>query len=113
MLSRQVGYSKALEIAISGQKVGGEECQTLGLANRLVEDDKIMEEAMAWAKALSARPTLAIGIAKADMFYSMSNNLKDTIAFEANQQMAAFESHDFKEGVAAFIQKRKPNFLGK
>ncbi len=113
LLSRQVGYSKALEIAISGNKLKGEECLSLGLTNRLVDDQYILSEAQSWAKKLANCPTLAIGIAKEDIFFSMTNNLNDTIAFEANQQIEAFKSHDLKEGVTAFIEKRKPNFLGK
>ena len=90
LLSRQVGYSKALEIATSGKKVLGDECLEL-----------------------AKKPTLAIGITKKDIFYSMNNDLKKTIAYEAERQVLAFGSHDLKEGVSAFIEKRKPNFLGK
>ena len=113
LLSRQVGYSKALEIAICGKKILGEECLNLGLTNKIVEKDEVLNDAKKWAHELSVRPTLAIGIAKADMMYSMDNNLSDTIAFEAEEQVAAFNSHDLKEGVTAFIQKRPANFLGK
>jgi|TARA_B110000305_G_scaffold39595_1_gene40657 enoyl-CoA hydratase/carnithine racemase len=113
LLSRQVGYSKAFEIAISGEKVQGDECLKLGLTNRVVEKENILSDAIKWAHHLSVRPTVAIGIAKFDMIYSMDNNLNDTIAYEAEQQVAAFNSHDLKEGVTAFIEKRKPDFLGK
>ena len=113
LLARQVGYSKALEIAISGKKILGEECLNLGLTNKIVEKDEVLKNAIKWAHELSIRPTLAIGIAKADMMYSMDNNLIDTIAFEAEEQVAAFNSHDLKEGVTAFIQKRPAKFLGK
>ena len=82
------------------------------MTNRLVAADTLLEEAQTWAKALAKRPTLAIGIAKADMFYAMDNSLKDTIEFEAKEQIAAFKSHDLKEGVSAFIEKRKANFIG-
>ena len=47
------------------------------------------------------------------MFFSMDNSLNESIAFEAKKQIDAFNSHDLKEGVSAFIEKRKPNFLGK
>jgi enoyl-CoA hydratase/carnithine racemase len=113
LLARQVGYSKALEIAISGKKVLGEECLSLGLTNRIVEKENILVDAKKWAHELSIRPTLAIGITKADIAYSLDNNLNDTIAFEANQQISAFKSHDLKEGVTAFVQKRPAKFLGK
>ncbi len=113
LLSRQVGYSKAFEIAISGKKVLGQQCLELGLTNRVVENEKILENAINWAKELANRPTLAIGITKQDIVHSMNNDLDSTIAFEAEQQVSAFKSHDLKEGVTAFIEKRKPNFRGK
>jgi enoyl-CoA hydratase/carnithine racemase len=113
LLARQVGYSKALEIAISGKKILGEECLNLGLTNKIVQIHEVLNDAKKWAHELSVRPTLAIGIAKADMMYSMDNNLSDTIAFEAQEQVAAFNSYDLKEGVTAFIQKRPAKFLGK
>ena len=65
------------------------------------------------AKELAKSPTLAIGITKEDIFFSMNNTLNDTIAYEAEKQVAAFKSHDLEEGVTAFIEKRKPNFIGK
>ena len=113
LLSRQVGYSKAFEIATSGKKVMGQECLELGLTNKIVENNEIVNDAIKWAKELAKRPTLAIGIAKEDIFHSMNNDLNSTISFEAERQVLAFKSHDLKEGVAAFIEKRKPNFKGK
>ncbi len=113
LLSRQVGYSKALEIAISGKKITGEECLKLGLTNKLVDEENVLSEAQKWGKELSEKPTLAVGITKQDMFFSMNNDLNDTIVFEAEKQVLAFKSHDLMEGVTAFIEKRKPKFLGK
>ena len=113
LLARQVGYSRALEIAIRGTKVSATECLALGLSNRLVSQEALLTNAQQWAEALAERPTLAIGIAKEDMFFAMNHSLNDTISFEAEQQVAAFKSHDLKEGVAAFLEKRTPNFLGK
>ena len=112
LLSRQVGYSKAFEIAISGKKVLGQQCFDLGLTNRIVENELILENAINWAKELANRPTLAIGITKQDLVHSMNNDLYSTIAYEAERQVLAFKSHDLKEGVTAFIEKRKPNFKG-
>ncbi len=113
LLTRQVGYSRALEIATSGKKLTGQKCLELGLTNRLVAQDDILSNAQAWAEDFAIRPTLAIGIAKEDMFFAMDHSLNESIAFEAKKQIDAFNSHDLKEGVSAFIEKRKPNFLGK
>ena len=113
LLSRQVGYSKALEIASSGKKVLGEECLSLGLTNKLVDNSEILDSAKKWAFDLSKKATIAIGITKQDMIFSLDNNLYDTIEFEAKEQVAAFYSHDLKEGVNAFLEKRKAKFSGK
>ena len=113
LLARQVGYSRALEIATSGKKVTGQKCLELGLTNRIVNQDEILSNAQEWAADFAIRPTLAIGIAKEDMFYAVNHSLNEAIAFEAKKQIDAFKSHDLKEGVSAFIEKRKPDFLGK
>ena len=113
LLSRQVGYSKALEIASNGKKVLGEECLSLGLTNKLVDSSEVLDSAKKWAFDLSKKATVAIGITKQDMIFSLDNNLYDTIEFEAREQVAAFYSHDLKEGVNAFLEKRKAKFLGK
>ena len=113
LLSRQVGYSKALEIATDGKKVNGEECLKLGLTNKLVDQSEILNVAKNWADDLSKKATIAIGITKQDMIFSLNNNLFDTIEFEAKEQVAAFYSHDLKEGVNAFLEKRKAKFSGK
>ena len=113
LLTRHVGYSRALEIATSGKKITGQRCLELGLTNRLVAQDDILTSAQNWAEDFAIRPTLAIGIAKEDMFFAMDHTLNESIAFEAKKQIDAFKSHDLKEGVSAFIEKRKPDFLGK
>lgn len=113
LLARQVGYSRALQIAIEGKKIAGEECLHLGLANKLVAGEELLKTAKEWAHELAKLPTLAVGITKEDMFYAMGNGLYDTIAYEAEKQVAAFGSHDLVEGVSAFLQKRTPKFIGK
>tara|TARA_B110000003_G_scaffold152808_2_gene153521 strand:- start:32725 stop:34059 length:1335 start_codon:yes stop_codon:yes gene_type:complete len=113
LLARQVGYSRALQIAVEGKKIKGEECLRLGLTNKLVEDGEIVASAIDWAHQIAKLPTLAVGITKEDMFHAMDNDLYSTIAYEAERQTAAFASHDLVEGVSAFLQKRKPKFIGK
>ena len=114
LLARQVGYSKALQIAVEGKKIMGQECLGLGLTNKLVEkDNDLLDRAKTWAHELAKLPTLAVGITKEDMFYAMGHELYDTIAYEAEKQVATFGSHDFKEGVNAFLEKRPAKFMGK
>jgi len=113
LLTRQVGYSKAFEIAAEGKKIKAEECLELGLTNKIVEEGELLESAIEWAKTLAAKATIAIGITKEDLVHAMDNSLNDSIAYEAEKQIAAFESYDLVEGVAAFVEKRKANFIGK
>ena len=113
LLARQVGYSRAFQIAAEGEPVAARRCLELGLANKVVPDDEVATAALEWAGQLAARPTLALGITKADLHYSMNHDLYDTITFEAEQQLAAFKSHDLREGVLAHQQKRPPRFIGK
>ncbi|MGB5371796.1 MAG: enoyl-CoA hydratase-related protein [Flavobacteriaceae bacterium] len=113
LLAHQVGYSRALQIAIEGKRIEADECLRLGLTNKLVSGEALLKSAMDWAHELAKLPTLAVGITKEDMFYAMGNGLYDTIAYEAEKQVAAFGSHDLVEGVSAFLQKRSPKFIGK
>ena len=112
LLARQVGYSKALEIAVEGQKIKGEECHRLGLTNKLVAEGELLNEAKNWAHRLAKRPTLAIGITKEAMFHAMNHDLYENITYEAKKQVAAFKSHDLVEGISAFKEKRLPKFIG-
>ena len=75
--------------------------------------DEIIDVAKSWAIELSKKPTIGIGITKQDMIFSLNNDLLSTIEFEAKEQVAAFYSEDLKEGVTAFLEKRKANFKGK
>lgn len=114
LLARQVGYSKALQIAVEGKKIMAKECLDLGLTNKLVQDDTdLLKTAKNWAHELAKLPTLAVGVTKEDMFYAMGHDLYDTIAYEAEKQVATFGSRDFSEGVNAFLEKRPAKFIGK
>ncbi|MEM6319003.1 MAG: enoyl-CoA hydratase-related protein [Bacteroidota bacterium] len=112
-LTRQVGYSKALELIIEGEKIPADECLQLGLTNKVCAVDELMEKAMTWANRLANRPTVAIGATKRTLNFAMVNDLYNTIVKEAEEQMPLFATHDHKEGVAAFVGKRAPQFLGK
>lgn len=112
LLARQVGYSKALEIATSGEPVTAAQCAELGLANRVVGADELFDAANEWAQRLAKMPTVAIGMTKKAMHFSMDNALGKTIEREAELQARAFQTHDHKEGVSAFLEKRDPEFKG-
>lgn len=113
LLARQVGYSRAFEIALEGKKIPADRCLELGLTNKVVAPHRLLEEALAWARRLAERPTLAAGITKADLHYALNHDLYETILFEAEQQRAAFASYDLREGVTAFLHKRPARFIGR
>ena len=71
-LVRQVGYSRALEIAIEGERIPAERCLALGLANRLAEPQALLDEAQGWAEKLAQGPTYAIGLTKRAMQRAVS-----------------------------------------
>ena len=112
-LARTVGYSKALEIAISGEKIPAEECLRLGLTNKIAPTEKLMKLAMDYAQKMADCPTIAFAATKRSLNFAMTNDLISTIAFEAEQQINCLKSKDHQEGVMAFLQKRKPEFIGK
>jgi len=112
-LTRQVGYSKALELIIEGEKIPAAECLRLGLTNKICKADELMDKAMEWANRLANKPTVAIGATKRILNFAVNNDLYNTVRRESEEQMPLFATHDHKEGVNAFINKRKPVFKGK
>lgn len=112
-LVQTVGYAKAIEIAIEGEKIPAARCLELNLTNKVVPAADLMKETLIWTNKLAERPTLAAGLTKRGLRYSMTHGMNDSINYEAEQQVVLLKSEDHREGVTAFLQKRKPNFKGK
>ena len=112
-LARQVGYSRAYEIAVEGAHLPADRCLELGLTNKVVPADQLLSIGMAWARKLAERPTMALGFTKQAMQFALLNDLRSTIEYEAQLQKEAAGSQDFIEGVMAFIEKREPRFQGR
>jgi len=112
-LPRLVGSTKAFEIATMAPKITGQEAFNLGIANRIASpetlDDVVNEIANYYANA----PTKAIGLMKKMLNRSTSSDMETALEYEAFCQEIAGNSEDNKEGVLAFIEKRKPEFKGK
>jgi 2-(1,2-epoxy-1,2-dihydrophenyl)acetyl-CoA isomerase len=112
-LPRLVGSSKAFELATMGSRVSGKEAEALGLVNKCVADDQLDEAVKAYTDYYAKAPTKAIGMMKKMLDKSQGASLTEMLEYEAHMQDIAGASHDYKEGVNAFLEKRKPEFLGK
>lgn len=112
-LARLIGYSRAYQMAIEGERVGAQQCLEWGLTNKVVSAADLLTAADEWAQKLAKRPTLALGLTKHTLNYAARHGLADTIEYEARLQKQTIPSHDHMEGVRAFIEKRPPDFKGK
>ncbi|VAW41147.1 Enoyl-CoA hydratase [hydrothermal vent metagenome] len=112
-LQRQVGYSRAYQIAIEGEQIPATDCLTYGLVNKVVPAAALLVEAQVWAAKLAKRPTLALGLTKHALNHAAANDLASTIEYEARLQKQTIPSHDHKEGVRAFAERRPPKLTGR
>ena len=112
-LPRLVGFQKAMALMMLGDKVSAEEAERMAMIYKVVDDDQLEAEAWALATKLATMPTKALGLIKQALNRSMTNDLVKQIQIESQLQTSASNTLDFKEGVTAFLEKRKPNFIGK
>ena len=110
LLTRSLGYSKALEFAIEAKKIDSKMCFDCGIANKVVEDDQLLQEAISWANKISRRSPQALSNTKKLMRDSLSKSYFDTFKQEAEIQNEIFGSSEHREAVKAFIEKRPPKF---
>lgn len=111
-LFRHLGYNKALEAILEGKKFTAAECLEAGIANKVVAQDDLDQVTTDWARALSQTAPLAMATAKRLLRKASSLSLGEMITEEGIEQAALMKSEDFKEGVNAFFEKRKPVWRG-
>ncbi len=112
LLPRLVGTARAAEMFFTTDPVDAATAEKIGLVNRVVPADKLMEEAGALAARLAKAAPLALGLAKRALNRALESSLEDALEYEAQLQSIAGRSADHKEGVAAFVGKRPPTFTG-
>ena len=111
-LPRLIGFQKASALMMLGDKVSAPEAFSLGMIYKLFPVATFEEEVKTIAENLAQMPTKAIGLTKRLLNQSMTNNLEQQLALESDLQIEASSSNDYKEGVTAFVEKRKPEFKG-
>jgi enoyl-CoA hydratase/carnithine racemase len=112
-LPRMVGVARATEILLLGQRLPAEKAYALGLVNKVVPDDELLDAAYEFCQRLLELPTLALAANKNCINFGLENTLDDSLAYEAGQLVELFESEDWVEGIASFHEKRPPRYQGK
>jgi len=110
LLPRIVGLGKATELVYFGDAIDAQEAHRIGLANRVVSGDSLMDEAYKWAARLKDGPNYALGVTKELFEYEANVNLETALEIEAATQARCMETPDFIEGYRAFVEKRPLQF---
>jgi 2-(1,2-epoxy-1,2-dihydrophenyl)acetyl-CoA isomerase len=112
-LPRIIGSQKALALMMTGDKISAEQADSMNMIYKAVEDEAFEIEVKSFAETIAAMPTRGLGLTKKAVNASFTNNLTQQLALEEELQTEAGQTYDFREGVNAFLEKRKPVFKGK
>lgn len=112
-LTRAVGKYKAMEMVLTGKMISAEEALRWGLVNKVVPVEYYLEEAKALAKEIASKPPVAVRLAKEAVLKSFDTTIEGGLEFERKNFYLLFASDDQKEGMKAFVEKRKPEWKGK
>lgn len=112
LLSRLIGFQKAMALCMLGDKVSAEEAEKMGMIYRFFPDENFAESVEKLSNKLAKMPTLGLGLTKRAMHLGLKNSLEEQLKVECHLQDEAAKSHDYQEGVNSFLEKRKPVFKG-
>ena len=112
-LARLVGMGRAKELVMSGEQITAQRAYEIGLVNRVFPAAQLMEEVKKFAQKLAGMPPFAIKMAKCAINYGYDLSLENAMNLEIQCNAQCFSTQDLKEGVAAFLEKKKPHFTGK
>lgn len=111
-LPRLIGFQKASALAMLGDKIDAKEAERLGMIYKYFSAENFTEESVKLAQKMAKMPTKALALTKEALNQSLTNNLDEQLALESKFQIEAASTADYKEGVSAFVEKRKPEFKG-
>jgi 2-(1,2-epoxy-1,2-dihydrophenyl)acetyl-CoA isomerase len=112
ILPRLVGAVRARGLALLGDTFSAEQAEAWGLVWRVVDDERLMEEAKTLTRHLATQPTKGLGLIKRALLASATNSLDAQLDLERDLQREAGRTADYREGVSAFMEKRQPSFRG-
>lgn len=112
-LTRLIGRAKAMDLVLTGRTVDAREAEAAGLVSRVVPDDRALAEALEAAETIASYGRTAVRAARECVNQSLETGLRDGIRYERRVFHALFATHDQKEGMTAFLEKRAPRFTGR
>ena len=112
-LTQLVGTARARELFFSPERLDAHRCLELGLVNRVVPDDQLEKEALAWAQQIAAGPPIALRYMKDNLNRALVHGLEECLDLEAERMVGGAQTEDYLEAVAAFAEKRTPVFRGR
>jgi len=111
-LPRLIGWQKASALMMTGDKVSAAEAEKMGMIYQVIPDDLFDEKIQQFALQMATMPTHALALTKHALNYSLANSYEQQLDLEDKLQQEAALTYDYREGVEAFMQKRKPEFRG-
>ncbi len=112
-LTRAIGKSKAMEMVLTGEPITAADAERAGLVARVTQDELVVEDALALAAKMATKSPIALRVAKEAVNAAYEMSLTDALAHERRLFYLLFASEDQKEGMAAFLEKRTPDFSGR